>query len=136
MTIKPLPNMELVARQLIWDLLGLTGADRARVGRDELGNLGDRPYYIRVFKLPAGTTDRLGGDAVLDIDVFAPKWLDADSVARTLEAALLGYPHAVEVDAQRVIIDKVYQNVAPGETPWKDPAVSRVTATYVFTLRR
>ena len=131
-----LPQAERLVRDLVRQWLGLTEAEKDRVGRDQLGDLGDRPWYIRVIKVPGGRSDRFGGDIALDVEVFAPTYVLADSIANDLDAFLLGYPHVVEVDTARVVIDSVTQNEGPHEIPWEDPAVNRILATYVITVRR
>lgn len=136
MTLQSFPSQEIVLRDAIRSWQSLTGDSARQVGRDELGDLEGRPWYIRVIKLPAGGADQIQGDFVFDIEVFAPTYTGADSLARDLDAFLLGYPHVVEVDGQRVVIDRVTQNVGPGEIPWEDPAVHRILATYVITMRR
>ncbi len=138
-----LPAIEPVVGQLLWDRLNLqTPAERDRVDRDLTGTplvgitTGESlPWFVRIIKV-SGTSDRFGGDFVLDIETFAEHYLLADSLASGIDALLLGYPHTVEVDAGRVVIDAVSQNVAPHEIPWGDEVVTRILATYVFTVRR
>lgn len=99
--------------------------------------LGDPPAgYVRIAKVPGGRSDRLEGTTVVDIEVFDPSYLAAESRALDIEAFLLGYPHIVEVDSKRVVIDEVEQNAGPAEVFWDDPSVSRILSTYVVTVRR
>lgn len=94
------------------------------------------PWYVRldsVFR----QTNRLEGDFTFDVEVFADARTDwAESVSNDLEALLLGYPHVVEVDGHKLIIDTVSENSGPRELPWEDEAVTRLGATYVLTTRR
>lgn len=94
------------------------------------------PWYVRIDSV-FRKTNRLEGDFTFDVEVFAPADGDAaESVSDDLEALLLGYPHVVEVDEAKVIIDTVSQNSGPRELPWEDEAVTRLGATYVITARR
>lgn len=94
------------------------------------------PWYVRIDSV-FRKTNRLEGDFTFDVEVFAPADGDAaESVSDDLEALVLGYPHVVEVDGGKVIIDTVSQNSGPRELPWEDEAVTRLGATYVITARR
>ena len=132
--LTPLPQAEMVMRALIRTEFGLEEGQYHQVGRDLLGTP-PAPWYVRIQKV-GGRSGQLQGMAVLDIEVFAPDYVVADSIAAALEGILLGYPHVVEVGEEIVVIDSVDQNVAPHEIFWDDERVSRILATYVITLRR
>jgi hypothetical protein len=134
--LMPYANIELVVRNLLRSALYLQEGEFNRIGRDAIGDLGTRPWYVRVMKVAGSSGDRLEGDFMLDVETFAKDYNLADSLARGIEAVLLGYPHVVGVDTARVVIDSVYQNTGPHEVPWEDPTVNRILATYTFTVRR
>lgn len=128
--IKPLPSIE---RAMV-AFLKARFPD-APVGGDLVGT--PEEGYIRVAKVPGGAGDRFGATFVVDVEVFHPSYLTAESRALDIDAALLGYPHVVEVDPEtRVVFDEVEQNAGPAETFWDDPSVSRILSTYAITLRR
>jgi hypothetical protein len=95
----------------------------------------DMPFYIRIDKVDS-QTDRFQGDFILDIEVFAAQYLDAESRSLDIEALLLGYPHVVEAGDQTWVFDSVSQNSGPDELPWEDDETTRLGATYVITARR
>lgn len=132
----PQVNPEVVVRNLLREKLYLGTAEYNRIGRDVLGDLGDRPWYVRLIRVPGSRAEQLETTTAMDIETFAPEYNLADSLARGIEAVLLGYPHVVGVDSARVVVDSVYQNTGPHEIPWEDPAVNRILATYTFTVRR
>lgn len=94
------------------------------------------PWYIRIDRVPGGSSDRLQGDFVIDLEVFGSDYLLTESVAYALEALVLGYPHVVEVEGRKVVFDDVTQNVGPADLPWEDDSTHRLGATYVITARR
>lgn len=106
----------------------------ARVGGDLAFRKGD-PFYIRLDKV-GGRSDRFEGDFMVDVEVFAVNYSEAESRSLDIEALLLGYPHVVEVDGQKWVFDRVSQSSLPDDLPWEDDAVSRLGATYVITARR
>ena len=103
------------------------------VGGDLLGT--PPAGYIRIAKVSQSST-RFEGDFVVDIEVFDPSYLTAESRALDIDAALLGYPHVVEVGQEKVVFDEVTNNAGPAEAFWDDPEVSRILSTYVITVRR
>lgn len=137
-TVKPFPAFELFVRQLIVDKLvdPVSGdpADAELVGGD-LAYDASSPYYIRINRF-AGSTDRLEGRFIFDLEVFGTDWQETESRAAALEALLLGYPHVVEVGDQKMVFDSVFQNVGVFELPWEDDTVNRLGATYVILARR
>ena len=139
-TIRPFASIDrallalLVAQPLQIDDT-TTAVPEAQVGGD-FAYQPTMPWYIRIDKVPGGSSDRFGGQFIVDIEVFAADYLLAESVAFAIEALLLGYPHVVEVDGRKVVIDDVSQNASPAELPWEDDSVSRLGSTYVLTARR
>lgn len=93
------------------------------------------PFYVRIEHV-GGSSDRLEGDFIFDLEVFSSSYADARSRSLALEALLLRYPHRVEVGGAKWVFDTVYQNSGPAELPWEDESVTRIGATYVLTSRR
>lgn len=140
-TMKPFTSIERAMMTLIVDC-GLvingdpTPVPEAQVGGDFGFDPESMPWYIRIDKVPGGSSDRLQGDFVLDLEVFGQDYLLTESVAFALEALVLGYPHVVEVEDRKVVFDDVTQNVGPADLPWEDDSTYRLGATYVITARR
>lgn len=132
---QPFISPERALAAVVREALGLAPTSPA-VGGDMLGDLGGMPWYVRIDKVPGGRSDRLQGDFVIDLEVYHPNYLAGESLAFSIEAFLLGYPHVVVVDGQTVVIDSIQQNAGPAEIPWDDPNVTRFLATYVITIRR
>ena len=128
--------LELIVRDYLVEIVELEEADaRTRIG-SRLDYDKALPFYIRIDQLP-GRSDQLGGFFVFDVEVFAQADSGvAESVAGHLEALLLGYPHVVEVDDEKLVFDRVTQNTGPHELPWEDDGTDRLGATYVITARR
>jgi hypothetical protein len=138
-TVKPFPPFELFVRQLILDkLVDPVTSDPVApelVGGDLAFDAATQPFYIRLNRF-AGSTDRLEGRFIFDLEVFGQDWQETESRAGALEALLLGYPHVVEVGDQKMVFDSVFQNVGVFELPWEDDTVNRLGATYVILARR
>lgn len=107
-----------------------------RVGGDFGYDPAAMPWFIRIDRIPGGSSGRLEGTTVIDLEVFSTDYLLAESVAFDLEALVLGYPHVVEVEGRKVVFDDVTQNVGVADLPWEDDSVHRLGATYVITARR
>lgn len=145
-TMSPFSSMERAVMQLLLDKFAYdpdtelhTGGDPlpdAQVGGDFGYDPGAMPWYIRIDKVPGGSSDRMQGDFVLDLEVFGSDYLLTESVAFALEALVLGYPHVVEVGDRKVVFDDVTQNVGVADLPWEDDSTYRLGATYVITARR
>lgn len=139
MTVKPFTSIEraalaLLERDFVHESEALS-AHPERVGGDFAFKKA-MPWYIRIDKVPGGSSDYLQGDFVLDIEVFSGDYATAESVAFGVEALLLGYPHVVEVDGRKVVFDSVTENQGPADIPWEDESVHRLLATFVITARR
>jgi hypothetical protein len=140
-TIKPFASIDRALLALLTSQPLQIGTDpaapapEAQVGGD-FAYEPTMPWFIRIDKVPGGRSDWYEGDFVVDVEVFAPDYLLAESVAFAIEALLLGYPHVVEVDGRKVVFDEVSQNASPAELPWEDDSVSRLGSTYVITARR
>lgn len=110
-------------------LSGATG----KVGAD-LSYTASQDFYVWIGLIPgASSSDRTSGYWTADIDVFGTDYLETMQRALDLEAILLnarGFRH----DGQQ--IDVVFQSSAPGEIPWDDDKVYRISATYTFSARR
>jgi len=82
-----------------------------------------------------GTRTRLNDYPMVDVEVFAPSRGLAKDVIESIDAFLLGYPHAVDVGVDRVIIDFVLNTRTPVRLFWDD-SNSRFGATYSMSVRR
>lgn len=131
--IKPFSPIERTALALIERDFEPVRDHPGRVGGDLPGSLSE--LYVRLEKV-GGRSDRFEGDFILDVECFHPDYSSAENAALALEALLLGYPHVVEVNGRRVVLDEVQQNQGPSETHWDDDSVHRLLATYVITARR
>ena len=89
------------------------------------------PLYVMIA-LTGGSSDQVYGEWVLDVDCFAPSYVEARQHALLIEAALLGPRHVTSV----MRLDNCTQNESPVERPWNIEDQFRVGATYVFTARR
>jgi len=140
-TMKPFSSVERALQALILTQ-GLvvddvvTPVPAERVGGDFRFDPATMPWYIRIDKVPGGSSDRLQGDFVIDLEVFGQDYALVESVAFALEALVLGYPHVVEVDDRKVVFDDVTENAGPADFPWDDDSTYRLGATYVITARR
>lgn len=136
-TVKPFGPVERALLTLIVERLDAEPpVSLALVGGDFAYDPETMPYYIRIDKVPGGTTGQLQGDFIVDLEVFAPDYGTAESLAFSLEALVLGYPHSVVVDGRKVVLDSVDQNSGVADLPWEDDSTYRLGATYVITLRR
>jgi hypothetical protein len=135
-TLVPFPSVERALMALILNLETDTPLDPAWVGGDFAFDPATMPWYIRLNQVPGGRGGQLAGDFVIDVEVFGQDYLATESVAFALDALVLGYPHVVEVDGRKVVLDEVFQNMGPAALPWEDDSVFRFGATYSITIRR
>jgi hypothetical protein len=134
--ITQMPQAEQAVMALVLGLETDPAVDPGWVGGDFAFDPATMPWYIQISRVPGGRAGQIQGNVIIDIDVFASDYLIADSVASALDALLLGYPHVVEVEGRKVVLDSVYQNLGPGELPWEDDSTSRIGSTYSITVRR
>lgn len=132
LTIQPFPAFELFVKQLVVD--NIDDADDSNVGGDLAYEATDA-FYIRIKRF-AGSTNKLEGRFIFDVEAFAANWQVAESLASSIEALLLGSPHRVTVGDQLMIFDEVIENVGIFEMPWDDDTVTRLGATYSLVARR
>lgn len=132
----PFKSVELALKELlVRDYAPLTGLD-ARVGGEFPATVDG--WYIRIDRIPGGRTDSFEGSFVVDLEVFAPDYLNANQIAHDLEALILahGY-HVVISEGKRWVFDRVFQNTGVADLPWAgDDDIFRLGATYAFTARR
>lgn len=133
--LKPFPSVPRAIRNLILELPVDGGVPTAQVGGDFRFDAAKMPWYVRIDRV-GGQAGQIQGTQVVDIEVFSRDYLVADSLAFALDALVLGYPHVVEVDGRKVVLDEVYQNSGPADLPWGDDSVFRIGATYSITVRR
>lgn len=89
--------------------------------------------YVCVMLVPGGGAEtETNGSWAVDIDVFGDNYLQTLDHANAISALLVGKYHRTST----MLIDRVFQNVAPAPAPWEDDNVTRLSATYVFTSRR
>ena len=135
-TLAKLPSTEKALLALLQAVAADTTVTPEMLGGDFAFDPATMAFYIQIARVPGGRSTRLQGDTLVDIDVFAQDYGTADSVSFAIEALLLGYPHVVEVDGRKVVLDNVYQNAAPAELPWEDDSTFRIGSTYSITVRR
>ena len=124
----PFPSIE----QAVKDLISLTYPPAAnKIGGDYRFQAG-QDLYVWLSLVPGGSTDRVNGTWTLDVDIFGATYGGTMAHALALEAAILGPLRPTAT----MVIDNVYQNIAPSQRPWEDDSVFRIGATYVFTARR
>ena len=122
----PFPLVEKAVKELIETKYP---AAANNIGGD-LAYDGDELYVY--INLMTGSSDQLGGEWVLDIDCFAPSYIEARQHALLIESVLLGPRHVTST----MRLDNCTQNESPVERPWNVEDQFRVGATYVFTARR
>lgn len=119
------PDVQALLMDLFADLVG-----DEHVAITSPADLYGRLPFIRVRRF-SGTSDRLNDYAAVDVDVFAPDYAAADTLAEQVHQMLLGPPPPVAV------FDRIDVLSAPRELEWGDPAVvRRFSATYRITSRR
>jgi hypothetical protein len=135
-TVTPFGSVELALKDLlVRDYAPLTNLDE-RIGGEFPGTIDQ--WYIRIDKVPGGSTNSFEGDFILDIDVFSDDYLNADKIAHDIEAVLLAHGYHVVISAgKRWVFDDVFQNIGVSDRPWDgDDDVFRMSATYTLTARR
>ena len=117
------PDVEVAVMDLIEDL--------ATVGTTTPADLIQQLPFVRVLRF-GGSDDRFTDSPRIDIDVFESTRPLAFTLAETIRARLLSFPHVIN----GVVIDKATTLVGPQEVPWSDPNVRHLTASYTVALRR
>jgi hypothetical protein len=135
-TLPAFPSYEKALLALLVAGFAPLGGSDTRIGGDFGFDEDSMDFFIQIQKTPGGSAGQLQGDFVFDVDVFSTDYDLAESVALGLEALLLEYPHVVEVEDRKVVIDDVYQNAGVAPLPWGDDGTYRLGATYVLTARR
>lgn len=130
------PSVERAVLALLQDVAVETTVTSDMIGGDFSFDPATQAFYIQISRVPGGRGGQIQGDTLVDVDVFSSDYNIADSVAFAIEALLLGYPHVVEVDDRKVVLDSVYQNLGPSELPWDDDSTYRIGSTYSITVRR
>lgn len=126
----PFPMIEKAVKELIVALMA--DVEDTNVGGDLSYDATTDDFYIWLG-LVGGAGDDLGGEWIVDIDVFDTHYAQAMQRCLDLEALLLKRGgHRTSL----MRFDRVYQNETPLERPWDDESAFRVGATYVFTARR
>lgn len=111
-----------------------TAADRL-VGGKLAFDPRTQPFYIRLDQVyQSGNLFEV--EAIIEPEVFGVNYWEVESRCLDIERLLLGYPHVVEVEDRKVILDKVTQSNNLVRLPWEDDDVVRLGATYVITARR
>lgn len=91
-------------------------------------------YFVRVEKL-GGQRDRQNDFPLVDVEVTAPTYDEAEGLIESIDLLLLGYPHSIATPSGVVVLDLAFVTRAPGEIPWDGPG-RRLAATYSLSLRR
>lgn len=101
-----------------------------KVGGDMSFEAGEGLYIM--VGLVDGHTTKLGGEWVVDIDIFADDYATAIEAASDIEAKLLDGAHR----GGGMILDGIYQSLTARPMPWDDDNVTRLGAVYGMTARR
>ena len=131
--VKPFSSIE---RAMLEIIVRDAEVPREQVGGDFGFDPATMDYYVRIDRVPGGSSTGLQGDFIIEIEVFGQNYGAAESLAFRLEALALGYPHVVEVDGRKTVFDTVSQNAGVADLPWEDDSTYRLGATYVITARR
>ena len=134
--LKSFTSAERALMALVLSLETDEPVDPARVGGDFAFDPETMPWYIRIDRIPGGRAGQIQGSQIVEVEVFSQDYLVADSLAFAIDALALGYPHVVEVDGRKVVLDRVFQNMGPADLHWEDDSVFRIGATYSITMRR
>ena len=132
------PNIEIVLMHWVTaayptELPG--GYAGGHVGRDDPDPLDG--YYFKPRRWPTGGRTKLNDYPMVDIEVFAPTYDEAEALIESIDSDLLSYPVRMTTPTGVVVIDHVEQTRAPIEIEYfGDSSVWRFGATYQFSLRR
>lgn len=136
------PNIELVLMH--WaiatypsDFLEFDGRYVGREYPDPLESV-----FFRPRRWPTGGRTKLNDYPMVDIEVLAKTYDEAEALIESIDSDLLGYPLRITVPTDVtpsgvVVIDHVEQTRAPIPIDFfGDDSIWRFAATYQFSLRR
>lgn len=103
-----------------------------QVGTKVPGNLEALPRFIRVARGP-GSDDLVTDSTLIDIEVFAPVYADAEALAEEVRQTM----HRLSGrKAGSVLVDRVRTSTSPMWVDYKNPATNRFVASYRFEYRQ
>lgn len=102
-----------------------------RVGRVFPPNVQRYDYFCRVKDI-GGNDDRITDRPLIDVDILAKSFTEAQRLAFGIQARLLGAPWRID----RVVIDRATTAMRPHDVPWDDDATFRFYASYSVSVRR
>jgi hypothetical protein len=132
--VAPFGSVELAVMELL--VRDYAPLDMDHIGGEMPGTVD--PWYVRVDKIPGGRTDSFEGAFLLDIEVFASDYLNAEKILHDIEGLLLahGY-HVVISGGRRWVFDSVFQNSGVADLPWDGgDDTFRLGSTYTLGFRR
>lgn len=93
-------------------------------------------HFVRLERLPAGGSTRLVDYPLVDVDVIAPTWAQANALSESIRMLFLGYPHRIATPPTGVaVLDSVDETRSFGEVPYPGSSYRRLAATYQFSRR-
>lgn len=131
------PNIEIVLMH--WAVAtypsNFPSFDGKYVGRDYPDPLESTFFHPR--RWPTGGRTKLNDYPMVDIEVLAKTYDEAEALIESIDSDLLSYPVRMTTPTGVVVIDHVEQTRAPIEVPYfGDDSIWRFGATYQFSLRR
>jgi hypothetical protein len=92
-------------------------------------------HFVRLERLPAGGSTRLVDYPLVDVDVIAPTWAQANALSESIRMLFLGYPHSIATPAGVAVLDSVDETRSFAEVPYPGSTYRRLAATYQFSRR-
>lgn len=93
-------------------------------------------YFVRLERLPAPGRTKLNDYPLVDVDVVAPTYAQAEALSESISMLFLGYPHSIATPSGVAVLDSVDETRSFSEVPYPDSSYRRLAATYQFSLRR
>jgi hypothetical protein len=133
--LEPYPDttgavMDLIVQWFPDEFTAIEGED-FRVGRVFPPHVEKYPYFCRVNDI-GGNDDGITDRPLIDIDVLARSFAEAQRLALGIQARLLGYPWRVGT----TVIDQARTAMRPHAVPWDDDNTFRQYASYSVSARR
>lgn len=123
----------IVARTLAQLLIAQQLSTTGRVGSETPADLQTRMPFVRIDRI-GGSSDWVNDYAVVDIEVFATTFVDAEQRAEYIRQYLV-FADLPAIEGYG-LLDRVECLTGPQELPWADDQVRRFGATYRITSRR
>lgn len=93
-------------------------------------------HFVRLERLPAPGRTKLNDYPLVDVDVIAPTYAQAEALSESISMLFLGYPHSIATPSGVAVLDSVVETRSFSEVPYPDSSYRRLAATYQFSLRR